>query len=108
MVSRDLRNLLGAMALSAVALQNIECEEEVRQQIQRGAQRVQRYTARMNRLVGDLLDVVSTEAGRLAVVPQRQEAADLLRDTVEAFQPLAVTKDIDPDRNQGRLAPRSI
>jgi signal transduction histidine kinase len=94
MVSHDLRNLLGALALSAASLQSIECEDGVRQQILRGAQRVQRYTARMNRLVGDLLDVVSLDAGRLALVPQRQEAADLLRDTVEAFQPLAVTKDI--------------
>jgi signal transduction histidine kinase len=62
--------------------------------IDREARRVQRCTARMTELVGDLVDVVSIEAGRLAVAPQRHDAMDLLRETLEVFQPLAGAKKI--------------
>jgi signal transduction histidine kinase len=85
MVSHDLRNMLGGMALSAASLLNIPSEGEVRTAITTNAQRIQRYTARMNRLVADLLDVVSIEAGRLALVPQQQNAAELVRDTLDVF-----------------------
>lgn len=94
MVSHDLRNLLGGMALSAVSLMNIPSEGDVKAAIAANAQRIQRFTARMNRLVGDLLDVVSIEAGRLAVVPKQQNATDLVRETLDAFQALAASKQI--------------
>jgi hypothetical protein len=57
-------------------------------------QRIQRYTARMNRLAADLLDVVSIEAGRLAMVPQQQNAAELAPDTLEAFSALSAANGI--------------
>jgi signal transduction histidine kinase len=94
MVSHDLRNLLGGMAMSAVSLMNIPADGETRNAISANAQRIQRYTARMNRLVGDLLDVVSIEAGRLALVPQQQNTADLVRETLDAFNAVAATKHI--------------
>lgn len=94
MVSHDLRNMLGGMAMSAGSLLNIPSEGEVKGAITTNAQRIQRYTARMSRLVADLLDVVSIEAGRLALVPQRQNAAELVRDTLEAFEALSAAKGI--------------
>jgi signal transduction histidine kinase len=94
MVSHDLRNLLGGMAMSAVSLLNIPADGETRSAISANAQRIQRYTARMNRLVGDLLDVVSIEAGRLALIPQQQNAADLVRETLDAFNGVAGAKNI--------------
>jgi len=48
----------------------------------------------MTRLVRDLLDPTSIEAGRLAVVPKGHEATELLRETQDVFEPIASTKNI--------------
>lgn len=93
-VSHDLRNMLGALAMSAASLLNIQVPGETGASIARDAERIQRYTARMTRLVGDLLDLTSIEAGRLAVVPKRHEATGLLRETQDVFAPIASAKDI--------------
>lgn len=93
-VSHDLRNMLGIIAMSAASLLRIRADEPVRGEIDREAQRIQRHTARMSRLVGDLLDVVSIDAGRLRVVPQRHEATELLRETQDVFRPIAASKGI--------------
>lgn len=94
MASHDLRNMLGGIALAARSLMEVPCDETSRAAIARDAHRVQRYVARMARLVGDLVDVVSIEAGRLALVPQRHDAVELIRETLEVFQPLAAAKRI--------------
>jgi signal transduction histidine kinase len=94
MVSHDLRNMLGAVDWSAASLTMIPCDDEVRLAIGRQAQRIQRCTAHMNRLISDLLDVVSIDAGRLAIIPQDHDVTDVLRETVEVFQPVAAAKNI--------------
>jgi signal transduction histidine kinase len=48
----------------------------------------------MSRLVSDLLDVVSLEAGRLALIPRQQDATELVRDTLDAFNALAAAQGI--------------
>jgi signal transduction histidine kinase len=93
-VSHDLRNMLNGMALSAASLMNIACEGEVARAVARNAQRIQQCTARMDRLVGDLLDVVSIEAGRLALSPLRHDASELLSETSEVFLAIAAAKQI--------------
>jgi len=93
-VTHDIRNLLGGLALSAASLMDVPADTEIKNAITRDAKRVQRYTARMSRLVGDLLDLVSIEAGRLAVAPQPQDATELVRETVDGFRPLAAAKKI--------------
>jgi len=86
---------LGGLVMSASNVLNVECRDEAAKTvITREGQRIHRYAARMNRLVGDLLDVVSIEAGRLAVVPQHEDATELLRETVDAFQSAAAAKKI--------------
>jgi signal transduction histidine kinase len=93
-VTHDIRNMLGGLALSAASRLDVPAELEIRNAIARDAKRVQRYTARMSRLVGDLLDLVSIEAGRLAVVPQPHDATELVRETVDTFRALAAAKKI--------------
>ncbi len=93
-VSHDLRNLLGGMALSANSLMSIPCEGEVARVVARNAQRIQKCTMRMDRLVGDLLDVVSIEAGRLALSPRRHDASELLCETSNTFLAIAAAKDV--------------
>jgi signal transduction histidine kinase len=48
----------------------------------------------MNRLVGDLVDVVSIEAGRFAIAPTSCDAKALIREVLETFQPTASAKGI--------------
>lgn len=94
MASHDLRNMLGGIALSAELLMKIRCEEDARAAIGRDARRIQRFTGRMARLVGDLVDIVSIESGRLAVEPKPHDAVELVRETTDAFEPLVKAKGI--------------
>jgi signal transduction histidine kinase len=94
MVSHDLRNMLGGMAMSAISLTTIACEDKIARLIARNAQRIQQYTARMDRLVGDLLDVVSIDAGRLGLQLERLAPDHLLSETKEAFVAIAAAKGI--------------
>ena len=88
MVSHDLRSLLGGIALnSALLTKHARTQGEAGAEMLRSVERIQRFTARMNRLIGDLLDVVSLEAGKLAVSPKPCDAVRLVRDAVEAFEP---------------------
>ncbi len=91
-VSHDLRALLGGVALQAALLKNTATGDEVGVRTQQAAERIQRFIARMNRLIGDLLDVSSIEEGRLRIVPVLQDAALPVRESVDAFQPLAASR----------------
>ena len=97
MVSHDLRTLLAGIAMRAAMLIRNASEDETGQKTRRDAESIQLFTARMNRLLGDLLDVASIEAGRLTVEPRPEDAIRLVRDTVEAFQPTASAKGISLD-----------
>lgn len=90
-VSHDVRTILAGIALSADAMvQQAPAPEPAR--VVREAERIQRFTARMNRLVGDLLDLVGMEAGKLQVVAVPHDACELVRETLESFQELAATR----------------
>ena len=58
------------------------------------AAQIQRYAARMNRLIGDLVDVASIDAGRLSVVPTSGDTTALISEAIEAFTPTAAAKGI--------------
>jgi len=94
MASHDLRNILGGIAMSTDALLVVRGEDEMQTAVAREAGRIRRYTGRMGRLVGDLLDVVSLEAGRLAVFPALHDATELVRETVHVFAPLAAASGV--------------
>ncbi|MEJ7731222.1 MAG: HAMP domain-containing sensor histidine kinase [Polyangiaceae bacterium] len=85
-VSHDVRGLLSGLALSAAQLIKVRAEGAAGDRIHATAERIQRFTARMNRLVGDLLDVVSMESGKLGVSPEQQDATRLLAETMDGFQ----------------------
>jgi signal transduction histidine kinase len=102
MVSHDLRTLLGGIAMRAAMIVRNTADDEAGQRIRRDAASIQHFTARMNRLIGDLLDVASIEAGRLTVEPRPEDAIRLVRETVEAFQPAASAKGISLDTEVAR------
>ena len=94
MVTHDLRALINGMTLSAGELLLMPSEGDVRQGVHREARRVQRFAARMNLLVGDLLDVASIEAGKLQVEPVPQHAEALVHETLETFGGAAAARNI--------------
>ena len=94
MVSHDLRTLLGGIALGAELQLRYAAEGDAGQRSRKAAGKTQRLVARMNRLIGDLVDVTSIEAGRLAVAPEVRDAKALVRESLEAFQPGASAKGI--------------
>lgn len=88
MVTHDLRNMLGGIALDAAVLANPRGkrgEPPFPATVTRYGERIQRFTARMNRMVGDLLDVVSLEAGKLHVTATPIDSGQLVTDASEAF-----------------------
>jgi signal transduction histidine kinase len=95
MVAHDLRTLLGGIALGAeVQIRSATIDDEPGRRILDAAAKIQRLTARMNRLVGDLVDVVSIEAGRFAIAPTSCDAKALIREVLETFRPTASAKGI--------------
>ncbi len=94
MVSHDVRGILGGMAMSAELLMQTSPEPPAGERVHREAQRIRRLTGQMNRLIGDLLDVVSMESGKLNVVATEQDATRLLTETLESFQLTAAARKI--------------
>ncbi len=87
-VSHDLKSLLGGVSLETTLLLRSVTEDRPRRRVEA----IQRFTRRMNRIIGDLVDLASIEAGRLAVVPREEDARRLARETVEAFRSAAAVK----------------
>jgi signal transduction histidine kinase len=94
LVSHDLRNLLGGIVMSAELLSARAPENEDGIQTLETTARIQRYAARMNRLIGDLIDVASIDAGKLAMTPVPGDAATLIAEAVDTFQATASAKGI--------------
>ena len=95
MVSHDLRSLLGGIALSAELLRNLDATDEPLVKVKKYAEKIQRFSARMSRLVGDLMDVASIESGKLAMVRSRCEPRVVLREALDAFHPAAFARGVE-------------
>ena len=94
-VSHDLRSLLGGIVMSAALIaERTTGAEDTADPAQREVARIQRYAARMNRLIGDLLDIASIDAGKLAMDPMTGDAATLITEAVETFEAAATAKGI--------------
>jgi signal transduction histidine kinase len=98
-VSHDLRNLLNGIVGSATLIEKGALRTDL---VETHARRIQRAGARMNRLVGDLVDVASIEAGMLAVTREVGNPETVVTEAVDAFQVqaatagLALTAEIEP------------
>jgi signal transduction histidine kinase len=100
-VSHDLRNLLGAIVLNADILSRESPEGQEGKRARNGVTNIQLYAARMNRLIGDLLDVARIDAGKLEVTPERGDVRKLIDDAFETFQAAAATKGIRLESDLG-------
>jgi signal transduction histidine kinase len=93
-VSHDLRNLLNAIVGSAVLIEKGALQTDLVEQIVTHARRIQRAGARMSRLIGDLVDVASIEAGVLAVTREVGDPTTVVIEAVDTFQVQAATSEI--------------
>jgi signal transduction histidine kinase len=93
-VAHDLRDLLGGMVLSAEVIASIATKAVSADRVLEETGKVRRYAARMNRLVGDLVDTASIDAGKLSITPTPGDVALLLTEAAETFRAPAAAKGI--------------
>lgn len=86
MVSHDLRDLLNGIVVSSQLLAQKLAKHSDREQLLLETTRIERYGARMNRLIGDLVDVASIDAGKLAMQTVQGDVASLVVEAVDALQ----------------------
>jgi PAS domain S-box-containing protein len=92
-VAHDLRNPLGNILLQTAILRQPELAAG------RGpawaAERIERAALHMERLIQDLMDVASLEAGRLSIERARVDARGAIAELVEAQRPLADSRSVE-------------
>lgn len=90
-VSHDLRNPLNSIGMAAALLarRGAEAGDD---RVQKQVESIQRAARRMERLIGDLLDITSIRTGQLSIKPDRADVVEILTEAVEPMEPLARTK----------------
>jgi signal transduction histidine kinase len=88
-VSHDLLNMLNAIVVASALIEKEVSYESHVEQVMTSARRILRSASRMHRLVGDLVDVASIEAGALAVSRSTADAAEVVTEAVESLKGLA-------------------
>ncbi len=100
MISHDLRDLLGGIALAATAI----ARDEQGMQSRAAAERIQRAAGHMARLINDLVDIAAIDAGKLTVVPQETDGRRVIDEAVETWRARAAAKEIHLESR----APRAV
>ena len=95
LVAHDLRDLVGGIAISSAVIARICADTEQAARIGAEVARIQRQAVRANRLIGDLVDVASIDAGRLAIVTAPGDVRTVLAEAADEFRPSAAVKGID-------------
>jgi signal transduction histidine kinase len=93
-VSHDLRNLLGTVIGMAGLIEEDGDPSGGDTGTVGRARWIMRAAGRMNRLVGDLTDAASIEAGTLALTCRKSDAAAIADEAVGTFQDLAAERNI--------------
>lgn len=94
MVSHDLRNLLSGIFGNAAFLVADAKEAERGEAWLKAAQRIERAASRMNRLIGDLIDISSIDAGKLGVARVMTDVEGVLREAFETWVQPALAKGV--------------
>jgi signal transduction histidine kinase len=95
-VSHDLNNILSAM-MGSTQLMLKAADEQGRQADKKGLYIVQRSAQRMARLIGDLLDAASLDAGVLALETASHDANSLIEEALDMEGPSAEQKGLRLD-----------
>jgi signal transduction histidine kinase len=93
-VSHDLRNMLSAVVGFAALIEQGIVQPDRADEVGMYARRIQRAGGRMNRLVGDLVDVASIEAGALAVTREVADPTHVVNEAVDTLHAQAAASGI--------------
>jgi signal transduction histidine kinase len=95
-VSHDLRDMLNTIIGSAalIATKGSREDQLELELVRVQAQRIQRSCSRMNRLIGDLVDIASINAGVLAVTREVGDPAQVVTEAVDGFHARALASGI--------------
>ncbi len=93
-VSHDLRTMLNAIIGFAELISVSVTRDNHAEDILVFAQRIRRSGGRMNRLVGDLVDVASIHAGSLAVTREMGDPGNVVTEAIETFHAQSVAHGI--------------
>lgn len=93
-VAHDLRDLLGGIVLGASVIGKVVGTSEHAAGVATELSRIQRHAARANRLIADLVDVASIDAGRLAMVTAAGDLQKTICEVGDEFRPSAAVKKI--------------
>jgi signal transduction histidine kinase len=85
-VSHDLLNMLTAVIGFAALIERRASNGESVEEIRGLAQKIQHSGARMDRLIGDLVDIASIEAGMLAVTREVGDPSQVVAEALESFE----------------------
>lgn len=94
MVSHDLRDLLGGIVTSAVLLQRTAPAGEAGEPARANAGRILRHASRMKRLIDDLTDLTSIDAGKLAVLPIPGNLAPVISEAAASQRAAAAAHEV--------------
>lgn len=92
-VAHDLRNPLGSILMQAALFRRKGAEPERRSS--RPGDVIERAAKRMNRLIQDLLDITSIDAGHLSIDCAAVDARQVLLDLIEGQQALVASRSIE-------------
>lgn len=85
-VAHDLRGMLSSVLGFAALIAQEEPVGDSGPRIRSHALRIQRSGARMSRLVNDLVDIASIEAGKLSVTPEVNDPSKVILEAIDSFQ----------------------
>jgi signal transduction histidine kinase len=88
-VSHDLRSPLATIVMAASILGDDDLTRNTPRSRVLAAEKIQSATERMDRMIEDLLDFASIEAGRLSMTTRPYQAATIIADSVASFDALA-------------------
>ena len=93
-VSHDLKTPLGALLMGAQMVERLSPGGPAGDDLRRAAASVRRTAERMGRLIHDLVDVASIEAGRFSVRLAECDGAAIAREAIEAVQGIAADRGV--------------
>jgi signal transduction histidine kinase len=105
-VSHELRNQLNSMILFGRLIAEEVAHDDHVEKVIEHVRRSRRAGARMDRLIGDLVDVASIEAGRLAVHCQTVDPEPILMEALSTFQARATASQLAVSVEMARPLPR--
>jgi signal transduction histidine kinase len=94
-VSHDLRNQVGVIAMATDQLERRLATAEISADVGKSTDTIRRTVRGMRVLLGDLLDMASIQAGRLSFDPKVLDIGPVLDEACEAHQALATAKGLD-------------